>query len=345
MRMIFGHQLQLRHGILRTMKLATIKDGSRDGQLAVVSRNLKYGHYASDIAHTLQSALDDWAFISPQLNALSEALNGGRSKYPFEFNSNQCMAPLPRAFQWADGSAYLNHFELIMQAKGETLAQSYYDDPCIYQGGSDDFLGANDDAVFNSEDFGIDFEAELAVVTGDVPMGSSMEVATQQIWLVGLLNDWSLRNLVAAELAKHFGFFQSKPATSFAPVFVTTDELGEAWRDSTLHLPVAVKWNGKKVGHANAGLDMAFNFSRLIQHASKTRNLRPGSIIGSGTVSNKNPQTGYSCIAEARARELASDGKALSEYMRAGDRVHIEVLNSEGQSIFGALDQIVSLKH
>jgi fumarylacetoacetate (FAA) hydrolase len=335
--------LPLRHGILRTMKIATIKDGSRDGQLAVVSRNLKYAHYASDIAHTLQAALDDWAFIAPQLQALSESLNAGRSKYPFEFDATQCMAPLPRAFQWADGSAYLNHFELIMQAKGETLAQSYYDDPCMYQGGSDDFLGANDEAVFGSEEFGIDFEAELAVITNHVPMNSSIEHAEEQIVLVGLLNDWSLRHLVPSELEKRFGFFQSKPATSFAPVFVTTDELGDAWQDSKLHLPVVVKWNGKKVGQANAGLDMVFNFSRLVQHASKTRNLGPGSIIGSGTVSNKSPQTGYSCIAEARAREMASDGKTVSNYMQAGDRIHIEVYTSEGQSIFGAIDQIVSI--
>jgi fumarylacetoacetate (FAA) hydrolase len=335
--------LHERHGILRVMKLATIKDGSRDGQLAVVSRNLKYAHFASDIAHTLQAALDDWGFISPQLQILSEALNGNRSKYPFEFDASKCMAPLPRAYQWADGSAYLNHFELIMQAKGEKLGQSYYDDPCIYQGGSDDFLGPTDDAIFGSEDFGIDFEAELAVITTNVAMNTAIEDAERPIVLVALLNDWSLRNLVPAELEKRFGFFQSKPSCSFAPVFVTTDELGDAWNDTKLHLPVVVKWNGKKVGQANAGLDMVFNFARLISHASKTRQLRSGSMIGGGTISNKNPQSGYSCIAEARAREIASEGKAMSNYMLEGDRIHIEVLNSEGHSIFGAIDQRVTI--
>jgi fumarylacetoacetate (FAA) hydrolase len=331
------------HGILRVMKLATIKDGSRDGQLAVVSRNLKYAHFASDIANTLQAALDDWAFIAPQLQILSDALNSSRSKYPFEFDTSKCMAPLPRAYQWADGSAYLNHFELIMQAKGETLADFYYQDPCMYQGGSDDFIGANDAACFQDETLGIDFEAELAVITADVAMNTSQADASEQILLVGLLNDWSLRNLVPIEIEKKFGFFQSKPATSFAPVFVTTDELGEAWKDTKLHLPVHVKWNGKKVGQANAGLDMSFSFAKLIEHACKTRNLKAGAIIGSGTISNKSVQTGYSCIAEARAREMASDGKPLSEYMRFGDRIHIEVLSTEGHSIFGAIDQVTAV--
>jgi fumarylacetoacetate (FAA) hydrolase len=331
------------HGILRVMKLATIKDGSRDGQLAVVSRNLKYAHFASDIANTLQAALDDWAFIAPQLQILSDALNGSRSKYPFEFDTSKCMAPLPRAYQWADGSAYLNHFELIMQAKGETLADFYYQDPCMYQGGSDDFIGANDTACFHDEALGIDFEAELAVITADVAMNTAQADASEQILLVGLLNDWSLRNLVPTELEKKFGFFQSKPATSFAPVFVTTDELGDAWKDAKLHLLVHVKWNGKKVGQANAGLDMSFSFAKLIEHACKTRNLKAGTIIGSGTISNKSVQTGYSCIAEARAREMASDGKPLSEYMRFGDRIHIEVLSTEGQSIFGAIDQVTAV--
>jgi fumarylacetoacetate (FAA) hydrolase len=323
------------------MKLATIKDQSRDGQLAVVSRNLKTAHFASDIAHTMQQALDDWPFIAPQLQALSELVNSGRSKYPFEFNPLQCMAPLPRAYQWADGSAYVNHFELLMQAKGEALPSFYHDEPFIYQGGSDDFLGACDNAAFASEDWGIDFEAELAVITDNLAMQNNQEDCGQSIILVGLLNDWSLRDLVPRELEKRFGFFQSKPATSFAPVFVTTDELGMAWLDYKLHLPVQVKWNGKKVGQANAGIDMVFNFAQLIQHAAKTRNLRPGAIVGGGTVSNKSNQAGYSCIAEARAREIISDGKPLSEYMRFGDHIRIEVLNAEGQSIFGAIDQQV----
>ena len=336
--MLGGHN---EHGILRSMKLATLKDGSRDGQLMVVSRNLKTAHLASHIAHNLQQALDDWNFVCPQLEALAEAVNTGRSKNPFDFNPAHCMAPLPRAFQWADGSAYVSHFELLMQARGETLPDFYYDDPCIYQGGADDFIGPCDFAYFGSEEWGIDFEAELAVVTTDIPAGSSAEDAKHGIVLLGLLNDWSLRNLIAGEWQKHFGFFQSKPATSFAPVFVTPDELGDSWKDTTLHLPVIVHWNGKKVGQANAGTDVVFNFARLLEHAAKTRSLRAGSIVGGGTISNKSVSAGYSCIAEARAREMISEGKALSDYMRFGDRVKIEVLDRSGQSVFGCIDQQV----
>jgi fumarylacetoacetate (FAA) hydrolase len=326
------------------MKLSTIKDGTRDGQLAVVSRNLKSAHFASDIAHTLQQALDDWRFVAPQLQALYESLNAGRSKYPFEFDPLQCMAPLPRAFQWIDGSAYVNHFELLSLARGEELPAFYLKDPCIYQGGSDDFLGPCSPARFSSEQDGIDFEAELAVVTSDVAMGTTAQdklSSGDHIVLVGLLNDWSLRRLVPTELEKRFGFFQSKPASSFAPVFVTPDELGDAWQDYKLHLPVTVKWNGKKVGQANAGMDVVFNFSRLIEHACKTRNLRSGTIIGGGTVSNKSDKAGYSCIAEARAKEIISDGKAISDYMRFGDHIRIEVINAQGHSVFGAIDQQV----
>lgn len=323
------------------MKLATIKDGSRDGQLAVVSSNLKQAHFASHIAHTMQGALDDWAFIEPQLRDLSDALNFGRSKYPFEFEQANCMAPLPRAYQWIDGSAYVNHFELLAQARGETLPSFYLESPCLYQGGSDDFLGARDEVPVGEEAWGIDFEAELAVVVTQVPMMSSKETASQKIVLVGLLNDWSLRHLVSLELEKRFGFFQSKPASAFAPVFVTPDELGTAWKDFMLHLPVQVKWNGKKVGQANAGQDMAFNFAELLSHACKSRTLQPGSILGGGTVSNKSVQAGYSCIAEARAREMISGGTALSDYMKFGDNVRIEVMDAHGQSIFGAIQQQV----
>jgi fumarylacetoacetate (FAA) hydrolase len=323
------------------MKLATIKDGSRDGQLALVSSNLKQAHFASHIAHTLQGALDDWAFIEPQLKSLSDALNQGRSKYPFEFAPAQCMAPLPRAYQWIDGSGYVNHFELLAQARGESLPTFYGESPCVYQGGADDFLGARDEAPFGDEAWGIDFEAELAVVTTQVPMMSTAQTAAQKIVLVGLLNDWSLRNLVPLELEKRFGFFQSKPATTFAPVFVTLDELGAAWVNSTLHLPVQVKWNGKKVGQANAGQDMTFNFAEILAHACKTRTLQPGTILGGGTVSNKSLQAGYSCIAEARAREIISGGKAISDYMKFGDNIRIEVMDGQGHSIFGAIQQQV----
>ena len=299
--------------MLLSMKLATIKDGSRDGQLAVVSSNLKQAHFASPITHTMQGALDDWAFIEPQLTDLSDALNQGRSRYPFDFNVADCMAPLPRAYQWIDSSAYVNHFELLAQARGDALPAFYSESPCVYQGGSDDFLGARDEVPLGDEAWGIDFEAELAVVTTQIPQMSSALLASQKIVLIGLLNDWSLRHLVPLELEKRFGFFQSKPASAFAPVFVTPDELGQAWSNSTLHLPVQVKWNGKKVGQANAGQDMAFNFAELLAHACKTRTLQPGTILGSGTISNKSVQAGYSCIAEARAREIISGGTAISD--------------------------------
>lgn len=323
------------------MKLATLKDGSRDGQLAVVSRDLRTAHIADGIAPTLQAALDDWPFIAPQLNALYAELNAGRARRAFDFDPARCMAPLPRAFQWADGSAYVNHVELVRRARGAEMPASFWEEPLMYQGGSDDFLGPQDDIVLAHEEWGIDFESEVAVVTGDVAMGASPDQALQQIRLLMLANDVSLRNLIPAELAKGFGFLQSKPATAFSPVAVTPDELGEAWRDAKLHLPLRSSWNGRLVGQPDAGTDMVFNFAQLVAHLCKTRNVRAGSIVGSGTVSNKDASKGYSCIAEQRSLEAIESGEAVTAYMRFGDTIRIEMLDGAGKSVFGAIEQKV----
>ena len=323
------------------MKLATLKDGTRDGVLAVVSRDLKTAHIADGIAPTLQRALDDWSFIAPQLERLYEQLNSGKAHRAFDFDPKRCMAPLPRAFQWADGSAYVNHVELVRKARNAQMPESFWHDPLMYQGGSDDFIGPCDDVVLASEEWGIDFEGEVAVITDDVPMGTSPQRAASHIRLLMLVNDVSLRNLIPAELAKGFGFFQSKPASSFSPVAVTPDELGEAWRDGRVHLPLRVTWNGALVGQPNAGVDMVFNFPQLIAHLVKTRNARAGSIVGSGTVSNKDAKKGYACIAEKRCLEMIADGEAKTPFMKFGDRIRIEMLDANGKSIFGAIDQQV----
>ena len=332
------------------MKLATTKDGSRDGQLVVVSRDLSSAHYATGICDHLQQALDDWNFISPQLQDLYDTLNQGKTRHAFGFDPRQCMAPLPRAYQWADGSAYVNHVELVRAARGVAVPESFYSDPLMYQGGSDDFLGPCDDVVCPSEDMGIDFEAEIAVVTADVPMGATAERALDGIRLVMLANDVSLRNLVPGDLAKGFGFLQSKPATAFSPLAVTPDEFGTAWRKGRLHLTLQSSWNGRKVGMCEAGPEMTFHFGQLIAHLCKTRNVRAGSIIGSGSVSNQGVQTeggtqwpkGYSCIAEKRAIETIQDGKPSTAYMRYGDTVRIEMKGRDGQDIFGAIDQQIA---
>ena len=336
------------------MKLATYKDGSRDGQLVVVSRDLSIAHYASGIASHMQQFLDDWNFISPQLQDLSQTLNQGRARHAFPFDPKMCMAPLPRAYQWADGSAYMNHVELVRASRNSEVPSNYYTDPLMYQGGSDDFLGACDDVVCVTTDHGIDFEAEIAVVTADVPMQATPDEALEGIRLVMLANDVSLRRLVPDELAKNFGFVQSKPATAFSPVAVTIDELGEAWDHGRLHLTMRVDWNGKRVGMCDAGPEMTFHFGQLIAHLCKTRNVRAGSVIGSGTVSNKAVEVkgqkdwpkGYSCIAEKRAIETILDGKASTDFMQFGDTIRIEMKGKDGQSVFGAIDQtIVQLAH
>jgi fumarylacetoacetate (FAA) hydrolase len=332
------------------MKLATYKDGSRDGQLVVVSRDLSTAHYATGIADRLQQVLDDWNFLSPQLQDLYETLNGGKARHAFPFDAAQCMAPLPRAYQFADGSAYINHVELVRLARGAKVPDNYYTEPLMYQGGSDDFLGPRDNAPFADEAWGIDFEAEVAVVTGDVPMTSSPEQALDGIRLVMLANDWSLRHLIPDELAKSFGFFQSKPATAFSPVAVTLDELGDAWKDGKLHLTLQSQWNGRTVGMCDAGQEMTFHFGQLIAHICKTRNVRAGSIVGSGTVSNRAIEKdgkkewvkGYSCIAEKRAIETILDGQPSTDYMKFGDTIKIEMKGRDGQSVFGAIEQTVA---
>ncbi len=324
------------------MKLATYKDGSRDGQLLVVSRDLSTAHYATGIASKLQDVLDDWNFMSPQLQDLYDSLNSGKARHAFPFETSQCMAPLPRAYQWADGSAFINHVELVRAARNSDVPDTFYTDPLMYQGGSDDFIGPTDDVVVASEAFGIDFEAEIAVITADVGMGTSAEQAIEGIRLVMLANDVSLRNLIPGELAKGFGFVQSKPATAFSPVAVTTDELGDAWQGGRLHMTLQSTWNGRKVGMCEAGPEMTFHFGQLIAHICKTRNVRAGSVIGSGTVSNKDWTHGYSCIAEKRAIETIESGAPVTEFMKFGDTIRIEAKGKDGHSVFGAIDQKVA---
>ena len=323
------------------MKLATYKDGSRDGQLVVVSRDLSTAHYATGIASKMQQVLDDWNFISPQLQDLYETLNSGKARHAFPFEPVQCMAPLPRAYQWADGSAFINHVELVRKARNAEVPDTFYTDPLMYQGGSDDFIGPRDDVVVASEAFGIDFEAEIAVIAGDVSMGTTPDKAIDSVRLVMLANDVSLRNLIPAELAKGFGFVQSKPATAFSPVAVTIDELGDAWKGGRLHMQLQSTWNGRKVGMCEAGPEMTFHFGQLIAHICKTRNVRAGSVIGSGTVSNKDWTRGYSCIAEKRAIETIEGGKPVTEFMKFGDTIRMEAKGKDGQSVFGAIEQKV----
>jgi fumarylacetoacetate (FAA) hydrolase len=324
------------------MKLATLKDGSRDGQLAVVSRDLTLAHHASGIVGRLQDALDDWSFFAPQLEDLYRTLNEGRARHAFAFDPKLALAPLPRAYQWADGSAYVNHVELVRKARGADMPPSFWTDPLMYQGASDDLLGAHAPIVCASEEFGIDFEAEVAVITDDVPMGTAPQDAATHVRLLMLVNDVSLRNLIPGELAKGFGFFQSKPATGCSPVAVTPDELGDAWRDAKVHRPLVVHWNGEQVGAPDAGTDMTFDFGQLIAHVARTRQLGAGSIVGSGTVSNLDRSRGYCCIAEKRSLEMIEGGAARTPFMRYGDRVRIEMFDAAGQSIFGAIDQTVA---
>ena len=331
------------------MKLAPYKDGSRDGQLMVVSRDLSLAHYATGIANRLQQVLDDWNFMSPQLQDLSDLLNSGKTRHAFAFDPKQCMAPLPRAYQRVNGSAYLNHVELVRLARGGEVPASVYSEPVLFQHCSDDFLGPCDDVVCASEAYGIDFEAGLAVITADVRMGATPEQALDGIRLLMLTNDVSLRTLMDAELDKGVGFFLSQPACAFSPVVVTPDELGDAWRKGRVHLPLQSTWNGRKVGLCDAGPEMAFHFGQLLAHACTTRNLRAGTILGSGAVSNKGVSVkgrtqwpkGYPCILEKRAMETLQDGQPATDYMKYGDTIRIEMKNADGQSIFGAIEQEV----
>lgn len=323
------------------MKLATYRDGSRDGQLVVVSRDLTQAHYATGIATRMQQLLDDWNFVSPQLEDLYTTLNHGKARHAFAFDPRMCMAPLPRAYQWADGSAYLSHAERVWHARGEEIPANLRSDPLMYQGGSDDFLGARDDAVFPDAEAGIDFEAELAVVTGDVPMGATPAQALESVRLLMLANDWTLRNLVPDELDKLLGLVQSKPATAWAPVAVTPDELGDAWRGGRAHLTVTVAWNGQVVGRLDAA-EMHFHFGQLLAHLARTRHVRAGSIVGGGTVSNADAARGYACIAEQRALEAIAGGESRTAHMAFGDTVRIEVEAPGGASLFGAILQTVA---
>ena len=332
------------------MKLATLKRGGRDGRLAIVSRDLQHCLLVPGIAPTLQAALDDWDSVAPRLRERAAALEVSHAHADvLPFDATQCAAPLPRAYHWVDGSAYVNHVELVRKARGAEMPTSFWSDPLVYQGGSDDLLGPRDDAYFGDEAWGIDFEAEVAVITDDVPMGTDATRAGGHIKLITLVNDWSLRNLIPGELAKGFGFYQSKPATAFAPVAVTPDELGDAWRDGKLHHPLLSHVNDKLFGRPDAGVDMTFDFGRLIAHLAKTRDLVAGTIVGSGTVSNKEDGgpgrpaaqggVGYSCIAEQRTVETILEGKPRTPFLSFGDRVRLEMLDAQGHSIFGAIDQ------
>ena len=331
------------------MKLATLKTGGRDGALIVVSRDLKSYVLADSVVPTLQAALDNWDDAAPKLKALYDELNLGGMESASDFDAAACESPLPRAYQWADGSAYVNHVELVRKARGAELPDSFWVDPLMYQGGSDSFIGPCDDVPLGSEEWGIDFEGEIAVITGDVEMGATPEATEKDIRLLMLVNDVSLRGLIPAELAKGFGFFQSKPSSAFSPVAVTPDELGDNWKDGKVNLPLLIHYNQQLFGKAEAGEEMTFNFPQLVAHAAKTRPLGAGAIIGSGTVSNKlddgpgKPVSeggrGYSCIAEIRMIETIRDGKPSTPFMSFGDRIRIEMLDKDGQSIFGAIDQ------
>jgi len=333
------------------MKLASLKSG-RDGKLLVVSRDLTRAVVAADIASTLQQAVDSWDEISPKLDALYRQLNDGPVTNEFELDMAALASPLPRAYQWCDGSAYVNHVELVRKARGAEMPETFWTDPLMYQGGSDAFLDPHGDIPTESTSFGIDFEGEVAVITDDVPMGVSAENAADHIKLLMLVNDVSLRGLIPGELAKGFGFFQSKPSSAFSPIAVTPDELEGAWTDTKVCLPLNVRYNGKEFGKADAGTDMTFNFAQLVAHAAKTRPLAAGAIIGSGTVSNKQNTewgssieqggVGYSCIAEIRMIETINNGKPETSFMSFGDSIEIEMKNKDGENIFGTISQTVT---
>jgi fumarylacetoacetate (FAA) hydrolase len=308
----------------------------------VVSQDLKHAIQVADIAPSLQSALDNWSQIAPRLHQVTLDLNAGKRSDSFPFESKKCASPLPRAFQWADGSAYVNHVELVRKARGAEMPDSFWTNPLIYQGGSDAFLGPCDDIVVADEAWGIDFEAEVAIITDDLHQGCTLQEAREGIRLIMLVNDLSLRNLIPGELAKGFGFFQSKPSCSFSPVAVTPDELGTAWDGSRIHLPLLSFYNEQLFGQPNAGVDMTFDFPSLMVHAAKTRPLSAGTIIGSGTVSNYDRSAGSSCLVEKRMLETVATGEAQTPFMRYGDRIRIEMHDQQGRSIFAAIDQRVA---
>lgn len=323
------------------MKLATLKNNSRDGMLVVVDRTLAKAVKVPEIALTMQAALDNWDLVEPKLRVIYENLNNGKATGTFAFNPHEAASPLPRAYQWVDGSAYVNHVELVRKSRGVEMPESFWTDPLMYQGGSDAFIGPCDDIELDDASWGIDFEAEIAVITGDVPMGVTPADAKTHIKLLMLVNDVSLRYLAMPELQKGFGFLNSKPASAFSPVAITPDELGEAWDDGKVNLPLTTHYNGELFGKPNAGTDMVFSFPALVAHAAKTRNLCAGSIVGSGTVSNKDRSVGSSCIIEKRLLEKMESGESKTPFMQFGDKVRIEILDKSGKSIFGAIDQKV----
>ncbi|MGG6461983.1 fumarylacetoacetate hydrolase family protein [Solilutibacter silvestris] len=321
------------------MKLGSLKEGGRDGTLIVVSRDLGKAVRATAIAPTLQRALEDWSNVAPRLNALSEALNAGNAEGAFDLDMADLAAPMPRAYEFVDGSAYLPHVERVRRARGAEVPESFYVDPLMYQAVSAGFYGPRDAVKVTSEDYGIDLEAEVVIVTDDVPMAVTPADAAAHIQLVGLVNDVSLRGLIPPELAKGFGFLQSKPRSALSPVFVTPDELGDAWKDNKVHRPMLTHINGKWFGAPEAGVDMQFDFAQLVAHAAKTRPLTAGTIVGSGTVANEDTSLGASCFAEQRTVETLRDGKPSTPFMKFGDTVRIEMLDAEGKTIFGAIEQ------
>ncbi|PJK04859.1 2-keto-4-pentenoate hydratase [Lysobacteraceae bacterium NML91-0268] len=323
------------------MKLGSLKEGGRDGTLIVVSRDLARGVRATGIAATLQAALEDWSNAAPRLNALYQALNEGKAEAAFDIDMKALAAPLPRAYEFVDGSAYLPHVERVRRARGAEVPDSFYVDPLMYQAVSAGFYGPRDPVKVVSEDYGIDLEAEIVIITDDVPMAVTPEQAAAHIQLIGLVNDVSLRNLIPPELAKGFGFLQSKPRSALSPVFVTPDELGDAWQDSKVHLPLLTHINGKWFGAPEAGVDMQFNFAQLVAHAAKTRPLSAGTIVGSGTIANEDTNKGASCFAEQRTVETLRDGKPSTPFMSFGDVVRIEMKDRDGRDIFGAIEQVI----
>ena len=323
------------------MKLASIDNKTRDGQLVVVSTDLTKAIRVPEIALTMQEAIDNWTENEPKLKVVYENLNKNKSSDTFDFSSVKVLAPLPRAYHWADGSAYVTHVELVRKARNAELPESFWTDPLMYMGASDAFIGANDDIEIEDETWGIDFESEVAIITDDVPAGTNSSDALKHIKLITIINDVSLRNLIPNELSKQFGFYQSKPWTSFAPVVVTPDELEGDWLEGKLHLPLHSTLNGKLIGSPNAGIDMTFNFGQLIAHAAKTRSLMAGTVIGSGTVANQGSPTGSSCLAEVRCLEIVKDGKATTPFMSFGDRIEVEMKDASGKSIFGKINQVV----
>ena len=323
------------------MKLASLKEGGRDGTLIVVNRDLTRAVRATGIAPTLQAALEDWSNVAPRLNALYEGLQAGKAGDAFDLDVDRLASPLPRAYEFVDGSAYLPHVARVRRARGAEVPESFYTDPLMYQATSSGFLAPRDPILAASEDWGIDLEAEVVVVTDDVAMGVTPEQAAEHIQLIGLVNDVSLRALIPAELAKGFGFLQSKPRSALSPVFVTPDELGDAWKDSKLHLPMRTWINGQWFGEAEAGVDMQFSFAELIAHVAKSRPLSAGTLVGSGTIANEDTAKGASCLAEQRTVETLRDGKPSTPFLKFGDRVRIEVTDKDGHSIFGAIDQVV----